>query len=51
MSKAEIKGRIEKLEERIWWLNMADRFRPDEEAEWRRLHHELESLKRQLKEA
>lgn len=51
MSKAEIEGRIAKLEDRIWWLEMADRFRPDEEAEWRRAWHELNSLKKQLKEA
>lgn len=49
MSKQELEARLEKVEEQIWWLNMADRFRPDEEAEWNRLHDEKRKLEEQIR--
>ena len=50
MTREELKNRIEDLEEKIWWLNMADRFTPEESRlsdEW---HRELCNLRYQLNE-
>lgn len=49
MSKQELEARLEKVEEQIWWLNMADRFRPDEEAQWNRLWAEKKRLEEQIR--
>ena len=51
MTKQEIEKRIEEIEDRIWWINMADRYTYEDRQILNKLYKELRKLREELKKA
>ena len=51
MTKQEIEKRIEEIEERIWWINMADRLDWTDRQALDKLYNEKRELMNELKKA
>ena len=51
MTKKEIEKRIEEIEEKIWWINIADRLDGNDRQKLYRLYDEKRELIKELKKA